>query len=256
MKIDWEIENEDIQRIKEFVDSRMNRSFVKNRIARNVDGPVPAFNREVFWNWMILCLLTTQQRSGPDSSVTRFTFIKPFPLSLRECREQANLSEFVEHIITDFGGLRRARTIGAQVASNLKWLDEIGWPEIENSANELTDCRRRKPQLDDRIIERNAAKVVMDGLKGFGPKQSRNLWQTLGLTRFEIPADSRIIKWFNRFGFPLKLSASALSDTHYYNFVMDGIQEVCDASNVYPCVLDAAIFADFDPEWPENKLIW
>ena len=96
----------------------------------------------------------------------------------------------------------------------------------------------------------------MDGLKGFGPKQSRNLWQTLGLTRFEIPIDSRITKWFNRFGFPLKLSANALSDPNYYDFVMDGIQEVCDASSVYPCVLDAAIFADFDQEWPENKLIW
>lgn len=250
MKIDWKIENEDIQLIKEFVDSRMNVPFVKDRIARNVDGPTPDFNRDEFWKCMVICLLSTQQRSGPKSFVTRFSFIEPFPLSLRICREQANLNEFVEHIITDFGGLRRARTIGAQVASNLEWLDEIGWPEIENSANELEDCRRRKPQLDDRIIERNAAKVVMDGLKGrlkgFGPKQSRNLWQTLGLMRFEIPIDSRIIKWFNRFGFPLKLSANALSDANYYDFVMDGIQEVCDASSVYPCVLDAAIFAYSD----------
>jgi len=37
---------------------------------------------------------------------------------------------------------------------------------------------------------------------------------------------------------------------------MDGIQEVCEASEVYPCVLDAAIFASFDQELPEDKLIW
>ena len=33
---------------------------------------------------------------------------------------------------------------------------------------------------------------MSERLAGFGPKQARNLLQGLGLTRYEIPIDSRI----------------------------------------------------------------
>ena len=256
MKINWIIEEKDIRHIKEFVASQSGKSFVKNRIARNVDGPIPDFNRDIFWNAMISCLLTTQQRSGPESFVTRFICTDPFPLNFNKCMEQTNLKEFVEDTIANFGGLRRAKTIGDEVLRNFKWLKNGGWQEIVAIAKVLVENRRRSPQLDDKYIERKAAKIAIDKLKGFGPKQSRNLWQSLGHTRFEIPIDSRITKWFNKNGFPVRLSAGALSDENYYNFVMDGIQETCKESVVYPCVLDAAIFASFDQEWPEDKLIW
>jgi len=256
MKINWIIEEKDIHHIKEFVDSQSDKSFVKNRIARNVDGPIPDFNRDLLWNAMISCLLTTQQRSGPESSVTRFISTDPFPLNLDICVEKTNLKEFVADIITNFGGLRRAKTIGDEILHNFKWLKNEGWQEIEAIAKVLVENRRKPPEFDDKYIEREAAKIAIDKLKGFGPKQSRNLWQSLGHTRFEIPIDSRITKWFNKNKFPVRLSADALSDENYYNFVMDGIQKACKASEVYPCVLDAAIFASFDQEWPEDKLVW
>lgn len=256
MKINWIIEQMDIRHIKEFVASQSGKSFVKNRIIKNVNGPIPDFGRDRFWNALISCLLTTQQRSGPESSVTRFICTDPFPLNLNKCMEQTNLKEFVENTITNFGGLRRAKTIGEEVFRNFKWLKNGGRQEIEAIAKVLIENRRRSPRFDDKYIEREAAKIAIDNLKGFGPKQSRNLWQSLGYTRFEIPIDSRITKWFNKNGFPVRLSAEALSDENYYNFVMDGIQETCKASEVYPCVLDAAIFASFDLEWPEDKLIW
>ncbi len=256
MKINWIIEEKDIRHIREFVDSQSDKSFVKNRIAKNVEGPIPDFNRDIFWKAMISCLLTTQQRSGPESSVIRFICTDPFPLNLNKCMEQTHLNEFVEDTITNFGSLRRAKTIGDEVLRNFKWLKNGGWQEIETVAKVLVENRRRSPRFDDKYIEREAAKTAIDKFKGFGPKQSRNLWQLLGHTRFEIPIDSRITKWFNENAFPVRLSAGALSDENYYNFVMDGIQEVCKASEVYPCVLDAAIFASFDQEWPEDKLIW
>jgi hypothetical protein len=256
MKINWIIEEKDIRLIKEFVASQSGKSFVKKRIEKNVNGPVPEFNREIFWNTMVSCLLTTQQRSGPQSPVTRFISTNPFPLNLDKCMAQDNLKKFVEDTITNFGGLRRAKIIGEEVLYNFKWLKNGGWQEIEAIAERLLGNRKRSPKFDDKYIERKASKIVMDGFKGFGPKQSRNLWQSLGLTRFEIPIDSRITKWWNANGFPVKISPGGLSDENYYNFVMDGIQELCKASEVYPCVLDAAIFASFDQEWPEDKLIW
>ena len=255
-KINWIIDEHDIRYIKEFVDSQNNKSFVKYRITKNVDVSILSFSKNIFWKAMISCLLTTQQRSGPNSPVTQFITSEPFPLNYKKSMNQARLNEFVTDTITNFGGLRRANRIAEEVHNNLLWLDEKGWEIIEKFAKKLIVPKKHKPQLPDRVIERNAANVVMDNLKGFGPKQSRNLWQSLGLTRFEIPIDSRITKWLNQMNFPIRLSAGALSDTNYYNFLMDGIQQLCNASSVYPCVLDAAIFSSFDPEWPEDKLIW
>ena len=118
----------------------------------------------------------------------------------------------------------------------------------------VLDGLRKNQQV---IAERQAADFIDESFYGFGPKQSRNLLQSLGLTRHEIPIDSRIVKWLNGFGFPLMLSATALADRNYYCFVMDGIQEICRACEVMPCVLDAAVFVSFDKEgWTEENIIW
>jgi thermostable 8-oxoguanine DNA glycosylase len=105
--------------------------------------------------------------------------------------------------------------------------------------------------------ERRAAEFFDEKLQGFGPKQSRNLIQGLGLSRYEIPMDSRITKWLNAFGFPVNLTANALSDRNYYNFVSEGLQSLCEACGIMPCVLDAAIFSSFDgDEWTEENVVW
>jgi hypothetical protein len=91
---------------------------------------------------------------------------------------------------------------------------------------------------------------------GFGPKQSRNLLQALGLTRYEIPIDTRVTAWLSDFGFPVRLSATALADPNYYDFVSRGIQALCAKCNVFPCILDAAIFAAKDGDgWTDANII-
>jgi len=151
---------------------------------------------------------------------------------------------------------RRAKTIGKQVDENFRWLNQSGWIEIERIADELIKCRKRDPLTEDIVIERKAANLVAKNLSGFGTKQPRNLWQTLGLFRFEIPLDSRITKWLNENGFPVRLSATALADKNYYEFVMTGIQKLCETCDVLPCVFDAAVFSSCDQEWTEDKLVW
>ena len=101
------------------------------------------------------------------------------------------------------------------------------------------------------------AKYIQDRFDGFGPKQSRNVLQALGLTRYEIPIDSRITDWLNEFGFPVRLSGDALSDRNYYNFVSDGIQILCEKCDVFPCVLDAAIFSSKDGDgWTKDNILY
>ena len=101
------------------------------------------------------------------------------------------------------------------------------------------------------------AEMIADELKGFGPKQSRNLLQILGLSMYELPIDSRVIKWLTNFGFPIIISTKGLQDNNYYNFIMDAIQNLCEQSKVIPCLLDAAIFENGDKgEWDNNNLVY
>lgn len=247
MKLLWQIEDTDVAKVKAFYELHKNNAFVLKRIERNIRKNIPDVSHNIFWKALIDCLLTTQQRSGPNSAITKFSCAQPYPLDYATCLASKNLKAYAGSILTNFGGIRRANTIGEEIQANLFWLENGGWSTVD----EIIENLERNQTIH---TERESAKIIKDKLKGFGPKQSRNLLQTLGLTKFEIPVDSRITKWLVKFGFPIELSATALSDENYYLFVEDGFQKVCDACNIPPCVMDAVIFASFDGEWPEDRL--
>jgi hypothetical protein len=55
----------------------------------------------------------------------------------------------------------------------------------------------------------------------------------------------------------VRLSAGGLSDRNYYNFVSEGVRKLCEASGIYPCLLDAAIFVGYDGDgWTEDNVVW
>ena len=74
-------------------------------------------------------------------------------------------------------------------------------------------------EKERRKTERAVANYIEDTFKGFGPKQSRNLLQMLGLTRYEIPIDSRLITWLNPCLSPVALTSPLLGDRAFYEFV-------------------------------------
>ena len=250
MRLLWQIDSEDIARVRAFYEKHCDNPFVKSRISTNLRADKPPISKGEFWDRMVGCLLTTQQRSGPGSAVTKFLLTKPSPLNYSMYDEQDELAEFTRAVLTNFGGLRRSTTIGKELAVNMSFLRDGGW---EPTLQHLDDLRTTSsPET-----EKRAAAFIDDKFKGFGPKQSRNLLQGLGLSRFEIPIDSRITKWLNAIGFPVKLTASALQDRNYYNFVSDGFQKLCEACDIMPCVLDAAIFSSFDEgKWTEENVVW
>ena len=251
MKLHWEIAPKDVERVHSFLQSHEEDTFVQSRRAKNLQKDKPAITKDDFWYWMVVCLLTTQQRSGPTSAVTRFANKQPFPLAYSECLRQGDLlNSFVWHEITDFGGLRFSGRISGELVANLHYLESNnGWYRTMAILDKL--------RLNQTVeCEREAADYIDDKFDGFGPKQSRNLLQCLGLTKYEIPIDSRITDWLNDFGFPVRLSAAALADHNYYNFVLEGFQQLCEQCRVYPCELDAAIFASFDKGgWTEEIIV-
>lgn len=250
MKIVWQVTPEDVKKVRSFVELHLSDPLVQERSRRNLSKIKPRTSKDEFWRVMVSCLLTTQQRSGPDSPVTRFCSTRPFPLNYQVFIAQSDPGTFAKKVLRSFGGLRRFNRIADEAATNISRLENGFWKETFKALDTL--------RFSDSVqSERIAAEFVSDNFKGFGPKQSRNLLQDLGLTKYEIPVDSRIIKWLNEFGFSVRLSAGALSDRNYYNFVSEGIQKLCDKSGVYPCILDAAIFTSFDQGgWTKENVIW
>ena len=250
MKLIWQIDSDDIARVKKFFDLHRANAFVKMRVATNLSDDKPPVTKELFWEVMLACMLTTQQRSGPGSHVTRFISTSPCLLRHELCRAQADLDVFVTKVLSDFGGLRRSTTIGREAKANWSYLEGGGW----EATLEVLERVRLGPSPE---TERNAARFIDENFNGFGPKQSRNLLQGLGLSRYEVPIDSRITKWLNEFGFPIRLTASALADRDYFEFVSDGFQRLAVACGIAPCVLDAAIFSSFDEGgWTEENVVW
>jgi hypothetical protein len=171
-------------------------------------------------------------------------------VAYKTCLDQYNTEKFAKGTLTKSGGLRRTNLLAGEIARNLKALEDGLWQQTLDTLGTLRTNKAVGP-------EREAAEFIDEKFVGFGPKQARNLLQSLGLTRHEIPIDSRITNWLNQFGFPLRRSASALADPNYYCFVMDGFQALCRACEVAPCILDAAIFASFDGEgWTEENIVW
>lgn len=250
MKIQWQITRTDIARVRKLLRLQAGNRLVLARAAANLAPVKPQVRRKRFWYQMVSMRLTSLQRSGPNSHVARFIGMDPFPLSYDAVTENSPPASFIARALKESGGIRFRDTIARQLAGNLRLLEEGEWPHA------LAQCNRLSRPVS-REIEKEVADYVDDTFTGFGPKQSRNFLQALGLTRYEIPIDSRVIDWLNDFGFPVWLSATGLADRNYYKFVSEGVQALAAKCGVYPCILDAAIFALKDgDDWNDANVIY
>ncbi|OFW09680.1 MAG: hypothetical protein A3H27_00745 [Acidobacteria bacterium RIFCSPLOWO2_02_FULL_59_13] len=248
MRVAWEFTQKDIAAVRSAVTAYRDHPIVRDRLTRNLAVSKPAVGRDRFWKALTMSLLTTQQPSGPTSAVTRLLASEPFPLTYRRCCASADASAFATKALVAFGGIRRHGVIGKELAKNLDALESGLWSEVLNRIEQL-----RSPTTKD--TERSVADFLHEKILGLGPKQARNLLQALGLTRHEVPLDSRVAKWLRAAGFPVPVTAAALADRDYYCFVLDGFQRLCSAAKEFPCVVDGAVFASFDSGGWRDDLI-
>jgi hypothetical protein len=232
--------DEDARFIAEYVKQRAADEFVQARIRENVEGLVPAFDHETFWVELMGCLLSTQQRSTKGSPVDLLLCEVPFTLSLERCRDK-EVEAFVLATLTARRGIRRTKTIAKQAAKNYTHLYNGGWGTAQGWFDRLRALRATAPDPSHAVVEREAARWADDAFAGLGPKQARNLWQSLGLTRYEMLLDSRVVDWLKK-NLGLQLDSARLSDADYYETVLDHVQQLCERGGVLPCVLDAAAF--------------
>jgi hypothetical protein len=211
----------------------------------NVEGRLALPAADDFWKWLVLSLLSSQQRYSENSAVARLEkgideFPLPFPefASLDESEIDERLRRFRFH-----------QRITKQSIANFRYLfgDGNGWKNLQPTLDGLLTQRNSTCVATHRKLERDAARTLAERLEGVGPKQSRNLLQSLGLTRYEIPLDSRVVGWLQaRLGW--NISMESLSRPEYYEELLDGVQASCEAAGVLPTLFDAAAFEEMGRE--------
>ena len=224
--------------ILEVINKTRTKDWVVDRIrsAERRDSALPS--KEEFWKQLVLALLTSQQRSTKGSNVDLFAQREPFPLDLRRYEDMEDKE--IRDVLRSF---RFGKPVTGYLRANYKTLfDGTGlWTEVCRVMEEIVQERGTHSATASIQREREAAHLLSNRLRGVGPKQSRNLLQELGLTRYEIPLDSRVAGWLGE-NLGWNISASDLADEDDYEFWLDRLQSVCAEAGVLPTVFDAAAF--------------
>jgi hypothetical protein len=247
--IEWHVTADDKACVKALVEKQGTTKIVRDRYDRNLAESKPQVTKDRLWRAMVCMRLTTLARSGPKSKIATFQSLSPFSLAYDTTRKQQSREDFILNTLRAHQVGRHPPTISEQLDNNLKRLEDAEWPHALKQCNRLVRLERRETECE-------VADYIDEKFEGFGPKQSRNVLQALGLTRYEIPIDSRVTNWLNEeLKFPFQVTSATLFDKHYYGLILDAICKLCEECEIFPCVLDASIFgATDDDAWSVEEL--
>jgi len=239
MKMNITYDAKDIKMIQSVVELQTNATFLKNRIAVMKK---PKITKEIFWKSIIMGLLTSQQKSSPNSPINKILSTKPFIFGLNQLDVgNKKLQQLIIQKMNSKSGIRFVNVISLRIFENYNiFMNE--WIDLEKRSKQIIKMKGR-----ERInAEREFAFHLQDLFVGIGPKQSRNILQFLGIALYEIPIDSRSMKWIHQnLSFPFPLNAKIMINEEYYCFVLNFIQNICDKAKVRPAIFDAAVFSSF-----------
>lgn len=238
MRFELQLTKDDRDKIRSFARDLQADPYVVERRNKNIGGYGVDTSACAVWRALISCLLTTQQRSGPTSKVAALLRSDISALDLAYCLGVERVAERLSETFAR-AGLRRHSTVAKQLASSLDKFSGPAWQVLGANLQAL----RAGSTLDS---ERACAAQFRASFEGIGPKQSRNLLQTLGLSRYIVPIDSRFLKHLTFLGFPMPVPREALQDEAFYCFIEDVIQQLAAAVEVAPCVYDAMVFASLE----------
>jgi thermostable 8-oxoguanine DNA glycosylase len=245
MKWYAETERADIEVVQAIIVKQSSHILMADRDMRNVQQPPPSITEEDMWQSMIMCLITTQNPSGAGSAIESFLSKQPFPLSLNILRKLNGPGLYIKNELSKLR-IRRWKISSGFAQVNFQKLEQGSWKQLISLRQVLMTPRSETATPEHHAMERKAAQEVQV-FKGLGPKQSRNFWQYLGLTRYEIPLDSRVLRWLSKMlGF--NIPSSCLSNERFYSDVMDNIRNLCLEAEVLPCIFDAAIFSLYEAD--------
>jgi thermostable 8-oxoguanine DNA glycosylase len=238
MELIWKVSDSDIIRIRDFVKKHENPN-VEKIINKNINHFDRIIDKDSLLRAMLICLMSSETDSYPESKIEQVFSKKPFLLSSQYLFKVTNIELAFQEAFQTFGINKYLKKVPKYFSTNFDFLVETDW-DLESEINRSLEHELTK------YDERKLADIVDRSFKGFGSKEARNFLLALGVTKYEIPIDYKLIKWLNNFDFPIKFSNIALQDILFYHFVSDGIQKLCEISEIYPCVLYASIISSYE----------
>lgn len=125
MELKWEFAEQDFEKIRKLIEKNNDKTFFKNRLAKNIEKKVIISERDKIWKCIIICLLTSQQNSSAESPISRYSRQKPFPLELENCKSNSeNLDNYISSSLKLFGGIRFYDRIANLLTKNFENLQK------------------------------------------------------------------------------------------------------------------------------------
>jgi thermostable 8-oxoguanine DNA glycosylase len=236
MELIWKLSDSDINKVRDYISKNKNQS-VERIVNRNINHIDRIIDRDTLLRTMLICLLSSETDSYPKSKIELMFIKKPYLLSYQYLFKVRNIEILFQEVFQTFGITKYLNKVPRYFSTNFEFLEDTDWALesdiIGSMEHELT-----------KLDERKLADMVDRSFKGFGSKEARSFLLALGVTKYEIPIDYKLIKWLENFGFPIKFSKTALQDILFYHFVSDGIQKLCEISEISPCVLYTSIISE------------
>jgi hypothetical protein len=245
MQAKWIIDTTSLRRWEKLVKDNWNEDLPRTRRAQIGRRKSINISKAAIWRALVGCQVTTQARSGPDSLVHQFLHSKSPALALSRIEAAAQPRKLLQRELKA-ARLRRWDVVSANLSDIIATLEAGEWKVL---LGHLESLRSRAKMQDEREV---VEYLLGNEYPGLGPKQARNFLQWLGLSRYEIPVDSRALRKLRELGANFVPGAGALSDSEVYEFVQSGLQQIALRLGVFPCILDACIFASFDVRTEEQ----
>lgn len=235
MELIWKLNDSDIITVRDYVKKNKNQS-VEKIINRNIKHIDRIIERDSLLKKMLICLLSSDTDSYPESKIEHILGKRSYLLDYQYLFKVRDIEKLFQEVFQTFGNTKYVNKVPKFFSANFEFLEETDW-DLES---EIKGSLERELTIFD---ERKLADMVDRSFKGFGSKEARSFLLALGVTKYEIPIDIPLIRWLENFGFPIKFSKTALQDILFYHFVSDGIQKLCEISDIYPCVLYTSILS-------------
>lgn len=228
-----------IRRYKKLIDENKSLPRVIERKKLNIDTPRKdlRIDEKIFWEKLVVGIVTSNVRNNAafrkkldDSNILKYEVVK------KELKDREGIAERLKEY--KIGRYQRNSTA---LMTNMERLDN-NWKETERCLKTL--------QYDTTLDkERMVAKYLADLYQQIGPKQSRNIIQMLGLSRYVVPLDSRMDETINEYGgIMLPEVQNPYSRENYYMDIEDQINDLCVELGIYPCFFDACVYWSKDDE--------
>ncbi len=235
MKLEWKLSDADINKIRAFIKNNKNPD-VEKVINRNINHINTVIDKDSMLRVMLICLLSSETDSYPESRVNQMFKKKPYLLTSQYLFKVSNIEYALQEVFQMYGITKYINKVPKYFSANFEHLVETNW-DLETEIKLSLEKELTKKD------ERNLADRVDRSFKGFGSKEARSFLLALGVTRYEIPIDNKLIRWLENFDFPIRFTKAALQDILFYHFISDGIQKLCEVSEIYPCVLYTSILS-------------